>query len=141
MKNILTGEEISNDELLQVSQMCHQQKYLEGEIEGMNKILDSLNERLRTLSEISIPEAMTALGLSELKLNDGSKVEVKKFYSAKIPDERNDEAFKWLRDNEHDDLIKNTITLNFGKGEDEIARKISEELLKRGLTPEQKIFV
>ena len=38
----------------------------------------------------------------------------------------------WLRDNGHEDLIKNTISVNFGRGEDESASKLREALNNEG---------
>ena len=45
----------------------------------------------------------------------GSSVEVKPFYSARIPASKSEEAFDWLRENGHGDLIKNQVSLEFGK--------------------------
>ena len=33
-------------------------------------------------------------------------------------------AFKWLRDNEYDDIIKNTVACQFGRGEDNLASSL-----------------
>ena len=55
---------------------------------------------------------MQEAGVSKLKLKDGTEVEVKPFYAAKIPESRVEEAFGWLRGNGFEDLIKNTATAN-----------------------------
>ena len=47
-----------------------------------------------------------------------SKPTFKPFYAAKIPESRVDEAFSWLRNRGYEDLIKNTITASFGRGQD-----------------------
>jgi hypothetical protein len=43
-----------------------------------------------------------------------------------------DEAFNWLRDNGHGDLIKNNVTLTFGRSEDAIAKQLVDELQQKG---------
>jgi hypothetical protein len=67
-----------------------------------------------------------------LKLADGSSVEVKPFYAARIPQAKVEEAFQWLRDNGFGDLIKNNVTLTFGRSEDNVAKSLVDELKKKG---------
>lgn len=141
MKNPLTGEEISNDSLYEISTLAHNQVKLEAEIADLDSKLRNKQEQLQRLSEIMIPEAMIALGLSEFKLSTGESISVKKFYAAKISPERQDDAFAWLRKSGNDDIIKNNISLQFGKGEDDLANEVAKLLVSKGLSPEQKIFV
>jgi hypothetical protein len=42
---------------------------------------------------------MSEAGISMLKLEDGSSVEVAPYYYAKIPEDKKADAFKWLREN------------------------------------------
>ena len=103
--------------------------------------LKKLKEVETTLSEQTIPNLMQQAGLSLLKLADGSSVEVKPFYSARIPASKSDEAFDWLRDNGHGDLIKNQVSLEFGMKQDNEAKSIIEELKAKGLPVKQKTSV
>jgi hypothetical protein len=141
LQNPLTQEPISNEELHQLSTMVHNQVKLEAEIARAEDELAAKKEQLKTLAEIKIPETLLGMGLSELKLSTGEIVSVTKFYACKIPDNCADEAFDWLRNSGNGDIIKNNLILNFGKGEDDLAKEVAQELLKRGLSPEQKIFV
>lgn len=141
MKNQLTGEELSNDEIFEISTMVRHQVNLENVIAKLNAELAEKAEQLKNLAEVMIPDAMLAMGLSELKLATGETVSIKKFYSAKIPDEQQEKAFEWLRNSGNGDIIKNNIALSFGKGEDDLANEVAKMLLQKGLTPEQKIFV
>ena len=92
----------------------------------------------QTLSEQTIPNLMQQAGLSMLKLADGSSVEVKPFYSARIPASKSEEAFDWLRENGHGDLIKNQVSLEFGMKQDNEAKSLVEELKAKGLTSDSK---
>ena len=80
-------------------------------------------------------------GLSEFKLADGTKVTVQQFYSASIPKDKVDEAMQWLRDNGHGDLIKNTVSVAFGKGEDTLATDLKKYLGANGNSYEDKTGV
>ena len=103
--------------------------------------LKKLKEVETNLSEQTIPNLMQQAGLSLLKLADGSSVEVKPFYSARIPASKSDEAFDWLRENGHGDLIKNQVSLEFGMKQDNEAKSIIEELKAKGLPVKQKTSV
>ena len=102
--------------------------------------LKKLKEVETTLSEQTIPNLMQQAGLSLLKLADGSSVEVKPFYSARIPASKSEEAFEWLRDNGHGDLIKNQVSLEFGMKQDNEAKSIIEELKAKGLPVNRKLL-
>ena len=58
------------------------------------------------------------MGLSHLKLADGSTVDVKPNYSASITIANREKAFNWLRENGLGDIIKNEISVSFGRNED-----------------------
>ena len=90
--------------------------------------LKKLQEAESVLSEQTIPNLMQQAGISLLKLSDGSAVEVKPFYSARIPATKTEEAFEWLRQNGFGDLIKNNVTLTFGRSEDEQAKLLVDDL-------------
>jgi hypothetical protein len=141
MKNILTGNEISNEELASLSKLVARQVSLEEHIRTTEEELSKVKESLRTLSEQTIPEVMIGMGLSELRLSTGESVTISKYYSARIPDAVAEQAFEWLRQQECDDIIKNNISLSFGKGEDDLAQEVGKLLVAKGLAPEQKIFV
>jgi hypothetical protein len=122
-------------------------KYCNKLLETQKQILTTEEElkKLRdvedTLSEQTIPNLMHKIGLELLKLKDGSSVEVKPKYKARIPESRSEEAFAWLRENGHGDLIKNQISMEFGMKQDNEAKSIVEELKNKGLPVQQKQFV
>tara|TARA_R100001224_G_C3998201_1_gene141630 strand:- start:338 stop:880 length:543 start_codon:yes stop_codon:yes gene_type:complete len=94
--------------------------------------LDDLKKDEKELSQDHIPSAMQQAGISMLKLNDGSTVQVKPHYSARITQSRKNEAFEWLRQNGAGDLIKNIVSVNFGRTEDETAKKVFEKFQEDG---------
>ena len=93
-------------------------KQLEDEYSTKEKELKELKRKVELVSGEVIPTMMQEMNISTLKLADGSSVEVKPVYGASIPIAKREEAFKWLRDNDLGDLIKNEVTVAFGRGED-----------------------
>ena len=81
---------------------------------------------------------MESRGVQEIKLKNGDAVSYKPFYAANISKDRQEEAFNWLRDNGHGELIKNTVSVQFGKGQDEVATDLIFNLEQQGMYPDQK---
>jgi len=81
------------------------------------------------------------MGLSSLKLADGSAVEVKPYYAANISIKNREAAYNWLRSNNLGDIIKNDITVSFGKSEDNKAAEYANLAQSQGYQPTQKLKV
>ena len=114
---------------------------LEGEIAKEEALLKQKKERADKISAEVIPEIMESMKLKTLKLQDGSAIEVKEVYSATIPVANRESAYQWLRDNDLGDLIKNEITVSFGRGEDDKATQYASLAEGQGYQPQQKLKV
>ena len=114
---------------------------MEDEIKQDEEDLKIKKIKADKLSEEIIPEMMTSMKLKTMKLADGSAIEVKEIYSATIPVARKEGAFNWLRENGLGDLIKNEITVSFGRGEDNKASEYADLARGRGFEPSQKLKV
>ena len=80
--------------------------------------IKNTKKQLEYISGEVIPTMMSEMGLSHLKLMDGSSVDVKPNYSATITVANREAAFNWLRNNGLGDIIKNEISVSFGRNED-----------------------
>ena len=116
-------------------------KNLEDEISNAEKSVSKLKEQAKTLSQFEIPAMMEEMHITKLKLKDGESVEIKKIYGASIPQEHQEAAFTWLRNNDLGDIIKNDITVTFGRGEDNKASVYADLAKGQGYEPVQKIGV
>ena len=125
----------------QLTDKVQQLKNLEDEIRNAEEGVKKLKEQARIISELEIPSMMKEMNITKLKLSDGESVEVGKFYSASIPAEKQDEAFTWLRNNGLGVIIKNDITVTFGRGEDNKAAQYAVLARGQGFEPVQKIGV
>lgn len=92
--------------------------------------LDAKNEQIRVLQTETIPDMMKSLNLKDLTLMSGASISLVDIIKASITDEHREEAHRWLREHNHGDIIKNNLTLSFGKGEDDYAAKITDDLLQ-----------
>ena len=114
---------------------------LEDEIDEQEKKLKELKRNQELLSGEVIPTMMTEMNISTLKLADGSAVEVKPVYGASIPAAKKEDAFTWLRKNGLGDLIKNEVTVAFGRNEDNKALAYASLAQGQGYEPVQKLKV
>ena len=114
---------------------------LQKRIELQEDNLKNSKKQFDYLSAEVIPTMMAEMGLSHLKLMDGSSVDVKPNYSANITIANKDAAFQWLRDNNLGDIIKNEISVSFGRNEDNKAADYASLASERGYQPTQKLKV
>lgn len=133
-----TDINFSNESLLEVSELVKRQSKLENEVEDMEEALKERKERLKHVSEKLLPDALAALNLSRVSLEDGTTIEVKQFYSAKIPEECRAEAFAWLDENGHGSLVKTFVSVPLERTEREKADKLTTELVRMGFSYQQK---
>ena len=114
---------------------------LQQRIELQEDNLKNAKKEFEHLSGEVIPTMMAEMGLSHLKLMDGSSVDVKPNYSASITIANRDAAFNWLRENGLGDIIKNEISVSFGRNEDNKAADYANLAEERGFQPTQKLKV
>jgi len=114
---------------------------LQERLELQETNMKNTKKELEHLSGEVIPTMMSEMGLSHLKLIDGSSVDVKPNYSASITIANKDAAFGWLRANNLGDIIKNEISVSFGRNEDNKAADYAALAEGQGYQPQQKLKV
>ena len=128
---------VEDDQISGIAALAKRAKLLEKEVEELDDVLKERKDQLRKMLEETIPEALTELGMKSFTMADGSKIDVKPFYGASVPEARRAEAFEWLRSKGYDDIIKNTVSVRFGRGEDELCEKLLGLLGSEGFPAEQ----
>jgi len=114
---------------------------LQKRLELQEDNLKNTKKQIDHLSGEVIPTMMSEMGLSHLKLMDGSSVDVKPNYSASISIANREAAFGWLRNNGLGDIIKNEISVSFGRNEDNKAADYAALAEGHGYQPQQKLKV
>lgn len=115
-----------------IATACNKLLDVQKEVSELEHKLKKKKEEELKLSEQDIPNLMQKAGAASIKLTDGTAVEIKPYYGARIPASRTEEAFNWLRENNFADLIKNNVTLTFGRNEDNVAKSIVDDLRNKG---------
>jgi|TARA_R100000152_G_C6767937_1_gene193267 hypothetical protein len=128
--------ELQEGELSTVSTLANKQLLLAQELATLEEAVKAKKEELRLTSEQELPEAMQTAGLTEIVLSTGEKITITEFYNAHISKANQETAYQWLVQNGHEGLIKNEVSLKFGREEDLIAQETVQALKARGLAPE-----
>ena len=131
---------LDNVEVSTVAQECVKLKDKEDEIAALEEQLKTKKLEADDISSRVIPELLAEQGLSEIKLADGSKVSVKKEFRCTLPKDevKRTAAYQWLRDQGLGDIIKNNVSVSFGKGEDDKAEQLLNLAAENGFEPQQK---
>ena len=127
-----------------IQSLADQVERLEGllsRIEMSEDNLKNLKKEYQRISGEVIPTMMSEMGLAELKLQDGSHLKVSTSYRATITEANKEAAFNWLRNNGLGDIIKNEISVSFGRNEDNKAADYAALAQERGYQPTQKLKV
>ena len=134
-------DNVQQDGLRSVAELARDAQQKSETIERLEKQVKQVKSEYFKLIDEELPAILQELGLNAFELADGSKINVRPQYWAHINLDNREKAFQWLRDNDHDGIIKNSISCSFGKGEDEQAKTFSILVKDSGLTPDQKTEV
>jgi len=129
------------DNIQSLADQVEKLEQLQSRLELQEENIKNTKKELEHLSGEIIPTMMAEMGLAHLKLMDGSSVDVKPFYSATITKANQEKAFNWLRNNGLGDIIKNEISVSFGRNEENKAADYAALAQERGFQPTQKMKV
>ena len=130
-----------NPALKTIAELAEKIQSQEQQVADTEEKLKKQKEELRNLQNEELPSLMQEIGFKKFELEDGSSVNIKEIYAGSISQANKEKAFNWLRQNKFDDIIKNTVTTAFGKGEDTAAKNFMDIAEQAGYTPVQKTEV
>ena len=130
-------DKLDDNKLDKVSRLANKAARLQEDLDRKEEEARHLKKALYKVTDEQLPEALEDLNLQNFTLKDGSEISVKPIYGASIPKDRRDEAYDYLREHGDGDIIKNNITVTFGKGEDQDAQAFMVMCGDQGFTPQQ----
>ena len=136
-------ERVNDAGLLNIADVCQRLVDLENEASTLENQLKDIKEEMLSIRNEKIHAVMQEKNLTQLKLNDGSSIEIKNFYGITIPKDPDQRAtaYQWLRDNNLGDIIKNEISARFGRNEDGKALEFSKLATANGYEVQQDLKV
>jgi len=134
-------EAVDSSGLKSIAELARAVRAKSEEVQRLETQFKEAKKQLLKLTDEDLPAMLLELGLSAFELDDGSKVTVRPTYGAHIKAENKETAFNWLRANGFEDIIKNTVSCQFGRGEDQEAVAFMEQAQRLGYSAEQKTDV
>lgn len=134
-------EAVDSSGLKSIAELARAVRTKSEEVQRLEAQFKEAKKQLLKLTDEDLPAMLLELGLSAFELDDGSKVTVRPTYGAHIKAENKETAFNWLRANGFEDIIKNTVSCQFGRGEDQEAVAFMEQAQQLGYAAEQKTDV
>ena len=123
----------------QLSSLAKEQLKWEERVRMLEEKLDTAKKQVLKISGELIPQLLATSGLSEVKLDTGEKVVVKKGLSVTYKPEDSNKLFAFLKDNNGESIIKTSFDV--GKVPDGVLDKIFDFLDTTVTTYETKIGV
>lgn len=110
-------------------------------VQELKDKLKTAEKDLRRVEREDLPQLMKELGLTEIRLDDGSVVSVREEVDARITAATKDAAHQWLIENGFGGLIKTLVAIQFARGDHEKAAAAQSELAARygDVTLEEKV--
>ena len=129
------------DNIQSLADQVEKLEELQSRLNTQEEIMKDTKKQIEKVSGDIIPTMMSEMGLAEIKLQDGSHLKVSTTYRATITEANKEAAFNWLRNNGLGDIIKNEISVSFGRNEDNKAANYAELAKGQGFQPTQKMKV
>jgi len=119
---------LQDGKLGELSKLANEIPNLEAQIEERENELKAAKEKHRIVIEDLIPDLMTQLGISEIKTEDGRSLSVIKQYLAKIPKNKEGEAFSWLNEHGFSSIIKTKVVETTGVHHQTLKAFVKEQM-------------
>lgn len=130
---------------LEVAKKLHEKseliKQYENDIANFEEKIKARKEALKQISEEEMPALLDELGVSEVPFADGTKAYINNSIHVGIPERNKIEAFEWLRNNGHADLIKTELKVKFNRKENNLIPEVKAKLEEFGIAFDDKEVV
>jgi hypothetical protein len=116
-------------------ELAFELKRKDSEVVAATEALATVKGEADKLRGITIPNLMERLKMQSFKLEDGSTIDVKKDIKVSLSEERKPAGLAWVREQGHGGIIKTSVELSFGKGEEAKAKEAEALLREKGFIP------
>lgn len=136
----------SGDTLTRIRELAKKVRGLEATRSQLEEELSAVKRQIQELTERDLVKLMSEANMTSFALeSDGNypamTFDKTTFYSAKIPEDKEIEAFAWLHDQGHGDIVKTQITVALGMGERDLAEQVEHAIADAGVDYSSKLSV
>jgi hypothetical protein len=129
---------LTENDSQELRQLCEQLVQLRDLEEKATEALKGIKAALRKYATELVPDAMDELGMQSLTTANGVDITIRDDVHVHISEDNKPQAFTWLRDNNHEDIIKNQVVVSFNKNEDNVAGAFYSDAMAIGHDVQRK---
>lgn len=118
---------------LTVQQLAAKQRKLSEQIDTLKNLSAHLQKQYDGIRLVVLPEKMDEEGITNITVDGVGRVSIQSDIYFSIPAPTKEEAYEWLKDNGHGDLIQETVNSSSGKA-------WAKEMIKKGLSLPEALF-
>lgn len=112
----------------EIARLVERAHNLTNEIKALEDSLKDHKALLREVTEGTLPDLMTEIGITSMELEDGTKLTLAEEVQAAITEANRQAAHQWLVANGYGSIIKTKVQVEFGAGEREEAVDMVDKL-------------
>jgi hypothetical protein len=117
-----------SDDMLRLAELADQLDCERIAMAAAEQVLWGVQERVKNLTEVIIPELMDQLEIDHFKTRSGLEIEVADAVFASITEANREDALRWLEENGHGGMIKRAVVIGFNKGQEDEANGLVTRL-------------
>lgn len=127
-------EAADRQDLARLRDLAEEAVALEVTTARLDNEIARVRSRLNDLRQVEIPDAMAEVGMSQIKLADGSEISISNYVSGSLPKEpeKKAAAIDILESNGGEALIKNVLSVPFDKKQHNEAVNLLQRLKDEG---------
>ena len=123
--------DVGDNVLKKAASLATEQLEAEKAVEEAQANLKAAQEKLRIISEHTIPNFMDEIDMNRFETGGGISIELSEKVRTHIKKEDKGEAHDWLEDNGRGAVVKRTFKIAFGRDDEKWANKFAADLRRR----------
>jgi hypothetical protein len=132
--DVPTQEAVDTVHIDKISDIARDQVSKKEELSQLEDDVKRVKKEYIQISQVDLPEAMQSVGMASFTLDNGSSISVKDQMRASLPKKNRVEVANWLKDHGAGSLIKDTVVVEFQKGENSRAEELINLLVENGFS-------
>ena len=132
--DVPTQESVEIVHIDKISNIANEQVAKKVELTQLEGDVKRVKKEYIQISQVDLPEAMQSVGMQSFTLENGSSISVKDQMRASLPKKNKAEVANWLKEHGAGSLIKDTIVVEFPKGDASRAEELIDLLVEKGFS-------
>ena len=104
-------------ELSEIQRMGQHLSDLRGQLAAKQQEVQALKDQITSIEQELLPDMFDELGISSIELANGTTIKLERFPVGRLTAATQEAAMAWLREHNHEGIIKNSFNIGFDPGD------------------------